>query len=302
VCSDVLCDESDAAGGFAWPGTQNPVAVSPNPNQPPALRLTAAVAPWSRVVTFPLKPMSAPAASRLVILTGAGISRESGLHTFRDADGIWAKIRLEDVATPEAFARDPAMVNEFYNQRRRQLLSPGVQPNAAHAALARLASAWPGDLLLVTQNIDDLHERAGSRDVVHMHGELLRARCARCAHTWDMRDDVTPQTPCPACRSAGARRSGGVRPDVVWFGEMPYHMDRIYDALGRCDVFAAIGTSGHVYPAAQFVSEAARAGAHTVELTLEPALNADRFAERRYGPATETVPAWVDRLLAASGP
>lgn len=245
---------------------------------------------------------ASPSPRRLVILTGAGISRESGVPTFRDPDGIWAKVRVEDVATPEAFARDPARVNAFYNERRRQLLAGNVQPNAAHRALARLEAGWPGDFMLITQNIDDLHERAGSRQPVHMHGELLRARCPDCDATFPWRDDITAASRCPACGTADAHHPGGrwLRPDVVWFGEMPLHLDRIYAALNRCDLFAAVGTSGSVYPAAQFVAEAAAAGAHTVELNLVPSENSAGFVEHLHGPATHVVPAWVDRLLASA--
>jgi NAD-dependent deacetylase len=228
---------------------------------------------------------------RIVVLTGAGVSRESGVRTFRDKDGIWATVRIEDVATPEAFARDPARVNAFYNERRSQLRDPSIQPNAAHLALARLEAAWPVDFLLVTQNVDDLHERAGSRRLVHMHGELARARCAHCEGDFPWTGDLSVRTACPACG-----RTGGMRPDVVWFGEIPRELDRIFEALAACDLFAAIGTSGSVYPASQFVAEAALAGAHTVELNLEPSENAARFAESLYGPATQTVPAWVERL------
>lgn len=239
--------------------------------------------------------MKARAAPRLVVLTGAGISRESGLHTFRDPDGIWAKVRLEDVATPEAFERDPQRVNAFYNERRRQLLSSAVRPNAAHEAIAKLEARWPGDLLLVTQNIDDLHERAGSRRVLHLHGELLRARCASCGDTPPCRDDITVHSRCVACG-----KSGLMRPDVVWFGEMPYQLERIYEGLSTCELFAAIGTSGNVYPAAQFVTQAHGAGAHTVELNLEASEGARFFAEQRRGCATETVPAWVNELLSTA--
>jgi NAD-dependent deacetylase len=238
--------------------------------------------------------MPRPTSRRLVLLTGAGISRESGLHTFRDPDGIWASVRMEDVATPDAFARDPARVNEFYNHRRRQLLAGGIEPNAAHVALARLEAAWDGSFLLVTQNVDDLHERAGSRQLIHLHGELLRGRCAHCGATFTARDDLTPELPCSSCA-----RTGGLRPDVVWFGELPYELERIYAALRRCDVFAAIGTSGTVYPAAQFVAEAAAAGAHTVELNLAAGDNADAFADHVHGPATQTVPRWVEKILAS---
>ena len=228
----------------------------------------------------------------IVILTGAGISRESGLHTFRDADGIWAQVRLEDVATPEAFARHPRRVQEFYNARRRGLLDRAVQPNPAHAALAELERRWTGPVLLVTQNIDDLHERAGSTALVHMHGELLKAFCAHCRHTQEVRTDLSVEDICPACG-----RKGGMRPDVVWFGEMPYHMERIYGALTGCDLFVSIGTSGNVYPAAGFVAEANAGGACTVELNLEPSAGATQFDESIHGPATSVVPAFVRGLL-----
>ncbi len=233
------------------------------------------------------------APQRLVILTGAGISRESGLDTFRDADGIWSKVRLEDVATPEAFARDPEKVQAFYNARRRSLRNANVTPNAAHRALAELERGWPGDFLLVTQNIDDLQERAGSRRLVHMHGELFKARCGACAAIHDWRDDIAAGLRCPACGSTGR-----LRPHVVWFGELPLEMDRIDEALAAADLFLSIGTSGTVYPAAGFVAEANAAGARTVELNLEPLEGRSLFAERIYGPASEVVPAFVRRLLA----
>jgi NAD-dependent deacetylase len=227
----------------------------------------------------------------LVILTGAGISRESGLATFRDPDGIWAQVRIEDVATPQAFARDPARVQGFYNARRAQLRDPAIRPNAAHLALAELEARWPGDFLLVTQNVDDLHDRAGSRALLHMHGELRKARCLRCGavHAWA--DDLAADTACPACG-----RPGGMRPHIVWFGEMPLHMEEIGAALGRCDIFVAIGTSGNVYPAAGFVAEVAHR-ARTVELNLEPSEMRSAFAEARHGPATEIVPPFVAELL-----
>ena len=241
-------------------------------------------------------PSLAPDAS-IVILTGAGISKESGLETFRDADGIWSKVRIEDVATPEAFARDPVKVQGFYNARRQSLLNPNVQPNAAHAALARLERDWPGTVLLVTQNIDDLHERAGSTNLIHMHGEMLKALCEICDTSSPWREDLSDEAICPRCGSAG-----GLRPDVVWFGEMPYEMERIFAALARCSLFISIGTSGNVYPAAGFVQEARMvAGAHTVELNLEPSSGVTAFAEARHGPATEIVPAYVEELLALAG-
>ncbi|MEZ5274997.1 MAG: Sir2 family NAD+-dependent deacetylase [Opitutaceae bacterium] len=231
-------------------------------------------------------------ARNLVVLTGAGISRESGLHTFRDADGVWAQVRIEDVATPEAFAADPERVHAFYNSRRRQLLSLDIQPNAAHRALSRLEAAWPGDFLLVTQNIDDLHERSGSRKLVHMHGELLKVRCDACRGIAEWRTDLGSGAACPIC---GER--GRLRPRVVWFGEVPLELDRIFDAVGACDLFVAIGTSGQVQPAAGLVSEAARNGAQTVELNLESSSGTSLFDRHAFGPATRIVPEFVDRLL-----
>ena len=233
--------------------------------------------------------------SSIVVLTGAGVSKESGLDTFRDADGIWAKVRLEDVATPEAFQRDPARVHAFYNARRRSLLDPSVTPNAAHLALARLERDWSGEVLLVTQNIDDLHERAGSENLLHMHGELLNARCLACGERCRWPDDIELESRCPECGG-----DGSLRVDVVWFGEMPFEMERIFTALEACDLFLSIGTSGSVYPAAGFVAEVWRAGrAHTVELNLEPSEGHSLFHEKRYGPASETVPAFVEELLSA---
>jgi NAD-dependent deacetylase len=229
----------------------------------------------------------------IVILTGAGISKESGLDTFRDADGIWAKVRLEDVATPEAFARDPLRVQAFYNARRRSLGQEMIAPNAAHRALAVLERRWLGDFLLVTQNIDDLHERAGSEKLIHMHGEMLKARCTGCGAVHRHTEDLSAATACPACS-----RAGGMRPHVVWFGEMPHDMDLIYESLAACGLFISIGTSGNVYPAAGFVQEARARGARTVELNLEPSEGATLFQERRYGPATTIVPAYVEELLA----
>jgi len=226
---------------------------------------------------------------RVVILTGAGISQESGLHTFRDAGGVWSQVRIEDVATPEAFARDPARVQAFYNARRAQL--PSVMPNAAHAALARLDAEFDGDLLVVTQNVDDLHERAGSRRLLHMHGELGRARCTACGATPAWAGPIQADTPCPVCGQAS------LRPDVVWFGEMPLHMDRIEQALMGCDLFVSIGTSGTVYPAAGFV-QMASGHARTIELNLEPSDGWTRFDDSLTGPATRLVPAFVDELLA----
>lgn len=231
----------------------------------------------------------------IVVLTGAGISRESGLATFRDADGIWAKVRLEDVATPQAFARDPQRVQAFYDARRVQLADPAVQPNAAHHALVRLAHEHPGPVLVVTQNIDDLHGRAGQPALLHMHGELAKARCLRCGGVSSFHGAGLADALCPAC---GAK---ALRPHVVWFGEIPLHMEEIEDALlTRCDTFAAVGTSGQVYPAAGFMEAAKANGARTVELNLEPTDLSHRFDDARHGPATEIVPAWVDEVLAAA--
>lgn len=223
----------------------------------------------------------------IVILTGAGVSAESGLGTFRDVGGLWDQYDLNDVATPEGYARNPALVHAFYNARRANCLA--ASPNPAHAALARLQDR----ALLVTQNIDDLHERGGSRNVVHMHGELMRALCSSCGHRWDAPAEMTPNTPCPACGATTAR------PDVVWFGEIPYHMDRISAALETCRTFVAIGTSGTVYPAAGFVELARASGARTVEINLEPSDVARAFDEVVLGPASDTVPAWVEATLNA---
>jgi NAD-dependent deacetylase len=231
----------------------------------------------------------------IFILTGAGISAESGLGTFRDkqGEGIWAKFDPMKLATPEAFARNPSEVLAFYDLRRRNLLS--AKPNAAHFSLARLESGLVergGRLTLVTQNIDDLHERAGSRRVIHMHGELLKARCGACEAIRLWRDDLTVTQACPACG-----RAGTMRPHVVWFGEMPLALDSIDRALRKADLFVAIGTSGAVYPAAGFVAEARGYGLATCELNLEAADNADLFDEQRLGLASETVPAWVEELV-----
>ena len=227
---------------------------------------------------------------RIVILTGAGLSAESGLATFRDKDGIWAKHRIEDVATPEAFARDPGRVLAFYNTRRAG--ARGVRPNAAHEALARLEAGFPGEVMTVTQNIDPLHEMAGTKNLIHMHGEIMKALCANCGTRAPWEEDLTVDLVCQDCG-----KSGGMRPDVVWFGEMPYRMEEIYAALGACDLFISIGTSGNVYPAAGFVAEAREAGAHTVELNLEPSAGVTLFNEAIHGKATEVVPAYVERLL-----
>ena len=229
----------------------------------------------------------------IVVLTGAGISKESGLDTFRDTDGIWSKVRLEDVATPQAFAAAPDRVHDFYNFRRRGLLSNDVLPNPAHLALARLEAEWPGDVLLVTQNIDNLHERAGSRSLIHMHGSLLEARCLACDTVQPWYEDMTLESICASCEFAGR-----LRVNVVWFGEMPMHMERIFAALASCSTFISIGTSGTVYPAAGFVAEVRSYGyAKTVELNLEPSEGYSAFEVRRYGPASKIVPEFVGELL-----
>jgi NAD-dependent deacetylase len=225
----------------------------------------------------------------IVILTGAGISAESGVATFRGPDGLWEGHRVEDVATPEAFRRDPALVQRFYDERRAKLAS--VEPNAAHRALARLDAEWPGELLIVTQNVDDLHERAGARRLLHMHGELKSAWCTACDGRFPWAEALSDHPPCPGC---GASR---LRPDIVWFGEMPYEMDRIDAALTKADLFVSIGTSGAVYPAAGFVQTARYLGARTLEMNLEPSLGSYLFDETRTGPAGVLVPAWVDELL-----
>jgi len=226
---------------------------------------------------------------KIVILTGAGISAESGLGTFRDEDGLWARHSIEDVATPAAFLRNPALVHDFYNQRRAQ--AARAKPNAAHLALARLEAGLAGGVLIVTQNVDGLHRRAGSRNVIHMHGRLDGALCHDCGHRWSAPPVMRPDDTCPACTATATR------PDVVWFGEYPYDLDRIDAALAEADLFAAIGTSGQVYPAAAFGQHARRSGAHTVEINLETSAASDDFSELRHGKASEIVPAWVEELL-----
>ncbi|MEM7500273.1 MAG: NAD-dependent deacylase [Pseudomonadota bacterium] len=229
-------------------------------------------------------------ARRIVILTGAGISAESGLGTFRDTGGLWSEYDLAEVATPEGYAADPALVLRFYNARRANCRT--AAPNAAHHALARLAEAHAGSLTLITQNIDDLHERAGMPAVHHMHGEVMRALCSACGARWRLTGDIAVEDSCTACGTAGR-----VRPDVVWFGEVPYGLDAIGAALAEADLFVAIGTSGAVYPAAGFVAEAARNGAATLELNLERSEISPLFEAHRLGPATVIVPAWVDEML-----
>ncbi|HEY6917521.1 MAG TPA: NAD-dependent deacylase [Allosphingosinicella sp.] len=229
----------------------------------------------------------------IVILTGAGISAESGVATFRGPDGLWEGHRVEDVATPEAFARDPDLVQTFYDQRRAKLAT--VEPNAAHHALARLDAEWPGELLIVTQNVDDLHERAGAKRLLHMHGELKSAWCLACRERSRWEGDLVSGPACPACGVAGR-----LRPDIVWFGEMPYNMEWIERALHKADLFVSIGTSGAVYPAAGFVQTARYLGAHTLEMNLEPSQGSIFFHESRIGRAGELVPGWVEEMLSAS--
>jgi NAD-dependent deacetylase len=227
----------------------------------------------------------------IVILTGAGISAESGLKTFRDNDGLWENHRVEEVVTPEAFEQNPSLVYRFYNARRAQLQQDDVNPNAAHEALAKLEKAFGSNLMLVTQNVDDLHERGGSQSVYHMHGKLLSARCAISQQTFDWSDSFDHTTKCPCCNRVT------LRPDIVWFGEMPMYMEEIYDALSKADVFIAIGTSGNVYPAAGFVQIAKESGAHTIEANLEPGVTNALFDESLTGPASHIVPQWVDQLI-----
>jgi NAD-dependent deacetylase len=226
----------------------------------------------------------------IVVLTGAGISAESGLATFRGPDGLWEGHRVEDVATPEAFARDSVLVHAFYDARRANLRN--VEPNAAHRALARLDAAWPGELLIVTQNVDDLHERAGAKRLLHMHGELASAWCRACDARMAWAEEMGHGPACPACGVAGR-----LRPDIVWFGEMPYEMERIDRALMDADLFVSIGTSGNVYPAAGFVQTARYVGARTLEMNLEPSLGSYLFDESRTGKAGALVPEWVREVL-----
>lgn len=225
----------------------------------------------------------------MVVLTGAGVSVESGVPTFRDADGLWEGHRIEDVATPEAYDLQPQVVHRFYDLRRQALSA--VQPNAAHAALARLEERLGDDFLLITQNVDDLHERAGSRRVLHMHGSLRSALCTECGGRSPWAGPLGHRPACPRCRAAA------LRPDVVWFGEVPLGLEQISDALCEADVFCSIGTSGTVFPAARFVLEARAYGAHTVQLNLQPGAGSGHFAASEFGKATDLVPTWVDTLL-----
>lgn len=226
----------------------------------------------------------------IVILTGAGISAESGIRTFRDQDGLWEEHRIEDVATPEAFQRDPSLVQRFYNLRRAQLKDPNVLPNAAHLALAKLESEWEGNFLLVTQNVDNLHRRAGSKNLLHMHGRLDRVFCIHCEERWDWTENLAVDEICLSCN-----RRGGVRPDIVWFGEMPYHMDEIYEALDKADYFISIGTSGLVYPAAGFVQIAWKA--RKLEINMKETGISTAFHAHRVGSASVEVERWANEIL-----
>ncbi|MGI9250552.1 MAG: Sir2 family NAD+-dependent deacetylase [Pseudohongiellaceae bacterium] len=226
----------------------------------------------------------------VVVLTGAGISAESGIKTFRGADGLWENHRVEEVASPEGFASNPVLVYEFYNQRRRQLLSGSIKPNPAHTALAHFEREFAGEFLLITQNIDNLHERAGSDKLLHLHGELLKMRCLHTQQVYDIREDLDQTSECRCCQATGS-----LRPHIVWFGEMPFHIEQIANALSRCDLFISIGTSGNVYPAAGFYETAKQAGARTVEINLEP--TGSRFDEHIYGKASAMVPDYLQRLL-----
>lgn len=231
-----------------------------------------------------------PRYKRIVVLTGAGLSAESGVSTFRDKDGIWTQYDINEVATPEGFERNPELVHEFYNLRRQA--HKDIQPNSAHYALVDLEEKYPGNVLIITQNVDALHEQAGSKNLIHMHGELHKALCLHCKNRTPWHQDLSKDTPCPHCN-----KKGGMRPDVVWFGELPYYMEVIFDALSKCDLFISIGTSGTVYPAAGFVADARQAKAHTVELNLEPSEGASMFHETLHGKATKIVPIYINRLL-----
>ena len=238
---------------------------------------------------------SAKSNANIVILTGAGISAESGLSTFRDKDGIWSRYRIEDVATPDAFARQPEKVHEFYNMRRKLHLSDALAPNEAHKALARLEKEWKGSVLLVTQNVDHLHEQGGSEVLIHMHGEMAKIRCGSCESVMEWWDDLAVTTPCPHC---GTR--GSLRPHIVWFGEQPMRLKEIFEALSKADLFLSIGTSGTVYPAAGFVDiirDAGKPNVQCISFNLEEETGAHRFDRTISGPATETVPTFVDQLL-----
>ncbi|SHO56189.1 Sir2 family NAD+-dependent deacetylase [Vibrio quintilis] len=232
----------------------------------------------------------------IVVLTGAGISAESGIQTFRSEDGLWEEHRIEDVATPEGFYRDPDLVQNFYNKRRQSLLSDSIQPNAAHISLGRLESELDGSVTIITQNIDNLHEKGGSQNIIHMHGELLKARCSVSDQVVEQMTDLNVGDLCHCCQIPSQ-----MRPHIVWFGEMPLRMGEIYTAIEKADLFVSIGTSGVVYPAAGFVHDAKLHGAHTIEINLEPSAVESEFAEKRYGKASIEVPRLVDEILGQSG-
>ena len=232
----------------------------------------------------------------IVVLTGAGISAESGIQTFRAQDGLWANHRIEDVASPEGFARDPDLVQDFYNQRRKKLQDNAIKPNAAHEALGRLEAELEGKVTVITQNIDNLHERGGSQNVIHMHGELLKARCSESNQVVEHNEDIKTGELCHCCQIPSQ-----MRPHIVWFGEMPLRMGDIYASLEEADLFISIGTSGVVYPAAGFVHDAKMHGAHTIEINLEPSAVESEFEEKRYGKASVEVPKLVDEILALEG-
>lgn len=230
----------------------------------------------------------------IAVLTGAGISKESGIDTFRDDGGLWTRVNLEEVATIEAWHRDKKKVLDFYNETRGVFRAAHIEPNAAHEALARLEREYDGEVTIVTQNIDPLHEMAGSKRVIHMHGRDGEIRCMNCRTVFESDVDLTPESVCSACKAVGE-----LRPNIVWFGEMPMHLDEIYEVLERCGLFLAVGTSGEVYPAAGFVLHVRRRRprAHTVELNLEPTDNETLFHEHIYGPATRVVPPYIERVL-----
>lgn len=228
---------------------------------------------------------------RIVVLTGAGISAESGIRTFRASDGLWEDHAIEDVATPEGFLRNPQLVQRFYNERRIQLLEPTLKPNSAHIALAQLEKKLGDHFLLVTQNVDNLHERAGSKNLIHMHGELLKVRCTSTDQIYDWQTDILDDSICECCGTTT------LRPHIVWFGEMPFAMDYIYEQLALADIFISIGTSGNVYPAAGFMNYAKSHGAHTVELNLDPTSASILFGESHHGLASKIVPKYVEKFL-----
>lgn len=230
---------------------------------------------------------------RIFILTGAGVSADSGLGTFRDKGGLWSQYKIEDVASIDGYERDPGKVLDFYNMRRS--VHKSVEPNAAHQALALLQTTWDargGEVTLCTQNIDNLHEKGGAPRVLHMHGEIGKRRCHACGDLQPNDGELFLELGCEACG-----RLGLLRPHVVWFGEQPLFMDEIHEALARAELFVAIGTSGAVYPAASFVEYARRARIATLEINLEPSDRANKFADAIYGRAIDTVPAWVNDLI-----